>query len=505
MTWRARLGGVRGCGLSALLAASAALMPALALAQVPNWPSELPPRPLQARGVSFPPYEIRTLPNGLQVVVVQHHEQPIVTLRLLVRAGAAQDPERRQGAAVLTAALLDQGTTTRSAAEIADAIDTIGGGLSTGAGSDLTAADVLVMKDSLDFGFELLADVVRRPAFEPEELERQRRQALSGMRVNYEDPDAVANLVFDRLVYGFHPYGLPNVGTPESLANLTVEDLRAFHRTWFAPNNAILGVVGDITVAEAMAAAERVFGDWARAEVPVVTSTPPPAPTRRVVVVNKPDAVQTEVRVGHKALPRTHPDYLAFDLTLKILGGEGANRLHQVLRSERGLTYGASADVSALREAGDFVADTDTRSEATGEVLRLIVDEIAKLQREPVSLRELRSAQDYLAGRFPLTIETPRAISTQVLDVLFYGLPLSEIETYRERVNRITPEDIQRVAREYLFPDRLSVVLVGNASAFTGDLAGVGFDRFEQVDLAQLDLTSVDFQRRGRPAAAGAR
>ena len=325
------------------------------------------------------------------------------------------------------------------------------------------------------------------------------------MRVNYEDPDSVASLVFDRLVYGFHPYGLPNTGTPESLSAITVDDLRAFHKTWFVPNNTILGIVGDITTADALAAAEKAFGDWQPGELPTADHPAPPPPTRRLVVINKPDAVQTEVRVGHVALPRTHPDYLAFDLALKILGGEGANRLHQVLRSDRGLTYGASADLTSLRESGDFAAETDTRSDATGEVLRLIVDEIARLQREPVSQRELRSAQDYLAGKFPLTIETPGAIATQVLDVLFYGLPLGDIETYRVRVNAITPDDIQRVARQYLHPDRLSVVLVGNASAFTGQLAGVGFDRFELVELPQLDLSSVTFQRRPRPAAAGAR
>lgn len=486
-------------------AAIGVLAPLAAGAQVAEWPSEQPPRPLQARAVTFPPYEIKTLANGLQVVVVQHHEQPVVTLRLLVRAGAAQDPPGKQGVAVMAAALLDQGAGQRSAAQIADAIDTIGGGLNTGAGSDLTITDVLVMKDSLAFGFDLMADVVRRPAFHPAELERQRQQAVSGLRVNYEDPDFVASLVFDRLVYGFHPYGLPNSGTPESLAGITPDDLRAFHKAWFVPNNALLGIVGDVSTAEALAAAEKAFGDWPRAELPPADHAPPPAPTRRVLVINKPDAVQTEVRVGHLALPRTHPDYLAFDLALKILGGEGANRLHQVLRSDRGLTYGASADLTALRESGDFAADTDTRSDATAEVLRLIVDEVARLQREPVSLRELRSAQDYLAGKFPLTIETPGAIATQVMDVLFYGLPLADLETYRERVNAITPADIQRVAKQYLFPDRLSVVLVGNAAAFTPQLAGVGFDRFEQVELPQLDLASVTFQRRARPAVTGGR
>jgi len=488
-----------------MAAGMAMAVPGLASAQVTDWPSEAPPRPLAAREVTFPPYEIKTLANGLKVVVVQHHEQPVVTLRLLVRAGGAQDPPGKIGVAALAAALLDQGAGTRSAADIADAIDTIGGGLNTGAGSDLSVADVLVMKDSLGFGFELLADVVRRPKFEAHELDRQRQQALSGMRVNFEDPDSVASLVFDRLVYGFHPYGMPNTGTPETLPAITVDDLRQYHKTWFVPNNALLGIVGDITTTEAMAAAEKAFGDWQAGTLPTDEHPQPPPPTRRVLVINKPDAVQTEVRVGHVTLPRTHPDHLTFDLALKILGGEGANRLHQVLRTDRGLTYGASADLTSLRESGDFAAETDTRSDATGEVLRLIVDEIARLQREPVSARELRSAQDYLAGKFPLTIETAGAIATQVLDVLFYGLPLTDIETYRERVNAITPADIQRVARQYLHPDRLSVVLVGNAKAFTNQLAGVGFDRFEQVDLPQLDLSSVNFQRRARPAAAGAR
>lgn len=485
----------------AIAVALLVLLPAAATAQVANWPSERPPRPLPANDVTFPPYEIRTLANGLQVAVVQHTEQPVVTLRTLVRAGAARDPQGKHGLAMLTAALLDQGTESRTAAEIADAIDTIGGGLGSGAANDLSFVNVLVMKDSLAFGFELLADVVRNPAFRQEELDRQRMQALSGLRVSYQDPDYVAGLVFGRLVYGFHPYGMPSTGTPESLASITREDLVEFHRTWYVPNNAILGIVGDVMPEEAFAAAERAFGDWQPRELPEHQPVAPPEPTRRVVVVNKPDAVQTELRVGHLGLPRKHPDYLAFDLAMKILGGEGGNRLQWVLRSERGLTYSASADIQALRDAGSFRAETDTRSSATAEALRVIVDEIARLQREPVSHRELQSAKDYLAGSFPLTIETPDQIAAQVLNALFYGLPLSEIEDYRERVNAITPDDIQRVARQYLRPDRLSVVLVGNASAFIDELAGIGFDRYELVELSELDLTSVTFQRR----AAGAR
>ena len=465
------------------------------LAQSNTWPSDAPPSPLPARDIQFPPYETRDLPNGLRVVVVMHHEQPAVSARLLIRAGTAYDPPEKAGLAALAASLLDQGTRTRSAETIADTIDSIGGALGAGAGNDLTFINTVVMKDSLELAMELLSDVARNPAFAADEIERQRQQGLSGMRVRYEDPDYVAGTVFDRLVYGFHPYGLPSGGTPESLRAITQEDLLEFHRRHFLPNNSILAIVGDVTAEEAFKTAGKVFGDWPRGTVASQPFPEPPAPTRRVIVVNKPDAVQTEIRVGHLGVPRKHADYMALNLAIKILGGEGANRLHRVLRTDRGLTYGAEADMVTLKETGDFVADTDTRSETTSEALRLIVEEFARLQRERVNSRELADAQAYLAGSFPLTIETPDAIAMQVLNAIFYELPLEELETYRQRVTAVTPDDIQRVARAYLKPDRLSVVLVGNASAFVDELAGVGFEKFEVVDLSDLDLTRADFRR----------
>ena len=471
-----------------------------------GWPSEAPPRPLPAREVRFPPYEVRTLDNGLRVVTVLHHEQPAVSVRLLVRAGAAQDPKAKGGLAMLTAALLDQGTTTKSAFQVADTIDSIGGGLGTGAGSDLSFVNVVVMKDSFDLAMDLMADVVRNPAFAEDEIARQKQQALSGLQVSANDPDYLASVVFDRLVYGFHPYGLPNSGTAESLNGLTRDDLRAFHGRYFVPNNMILAIVGDVTRDEAFGAADRVFGTWPRGEVPATKVIEPPPPTRRVVVIDKPDAVQTEIRVGHLGIPRRHADYMAVDLAFKILGGEGANRLHRVLRSERGLTYGASADSQTLKQAGDFMAETDTRTETTGEALRLIVDEYTRLRRERVHARELADAQAYLAGNFPLTIETPDAIATQVLNAVFYDLPLEEIPTYRERVQAVTPDDVQRVAREYVHPDRLSVVLVGNASGFVGQLEGLGFTEYEVIPIGDVDLMAASLRREGTtgPAAAAA-
>jgi zinc protease len=473
-------------------------------AQARNWPSERPPRPLAAHDVKFPPYAFKTLGNGLQVIAVSHHEQPVVSLRLIVRAGSAQDPDNRPGVASLAATLLDQGTTSKSAEQIADAIDSIGGALGTGAGSDLTFINGVVMKDSLAVGLDLVSDLAQHPAFADEEIDRQRSQLLSGLRVSYEDPEYLANMVFDRLVYGFHPYGKPQTGTPSTLSAIGRDDLIAFHKRWFGSNNAILAIVGDVTPDEAFAGAERAFGGWHRAEAEAPTPSEPPPPTRRVVVIDKPGAVQTEIRVGHIGIPRKSNDYMALDLAVKILGGEGANRLHRVLRTERGLTYGASADMNGLKQSGDIVAETNTRSETTGETLRLIVDEYWKLLRDRVSERELSGAQDYLTGAFPLTIETPSQIALQILNAVFYGLNLNDLQTYRERVDAVSVGDIQRVAREYLHPDRLTIVLVGDASSFVNQLAGAGFDKFERIPAADLDLFATDLRRKPTtPAAVG--
>jgi zinc protease len=465
-------------------------------AQVTSWPLESPPRPLPSRPVSFPPYELRTLPNGMQVIVVMHHEQPEVTMRLLVRAGAAYDPPGKSGTAALVASLLDQGTTTRNAREIADAIDYIGGALDTGAGSDLTSGTVLVMKDSFDVGMKMLADVLRRPAFAPEEIERQRTQTIQSLGVSLEDPDFIARAVLNRLIYGFHPYGLPDSGMPDTIAKITREDLREFHRRYFAPNNSILAIVGDVAADEAMAAATSAFGDWERQAVQPSPLPEPPRPTRRMVVIDKPDSVQTAVRVGQLAIARKTPDYMSMDQAVRILGGEGSNRLFRVLRSERGLTYSASADLNPMLLAGDITAETDTRTEATAEAVRVIVDEFTRLQRERIGDGELAGAQAYMTGSFPLSIETPGAIARQVVNAVFYDLSLDELRTYRQRATAVTPDDVLRVARTYIQPDRLSIVMVGDAARFKDQLGKAGFDNYELIPLTALDLTAADLKKR---------
>ena len=480
-----------------------AMLPVAADCQTP-WPSSSPPPPLEARSVDFPAYDLRTLPNGLQVLFVPQHEQPSVSFRLIVRAGTMQEPEGKPGVASFTAALLDQGTATRTASEIADTIDSAGGLLAVGSAAEVTYVQGAVVKDRTDVALELLAEIVRAPSFPEQEVALQKQQALSALQVGYDDPDYLAAAAFARAVFGSHPYGRPGQGTPESIERIAREDLVAFHQTWFAPNNALMAVVGDLTAEEAFAAVERALGDWERREVPAVTVAPPPAPSPRVIVIDRPGSAQTEIRVGHLAIARTHPDFVAFDMAIRILGGEGANRLFGVLRSDRGLTYGASADLNAFREGGVVVAETDTRTSATGQALRLMVDEFARLQRERVHPAELQGAQDFMAGNFPLTIETSSAIAEQVLVRLFFGQDPAGIETYLDEVGAVSPADIQRVARELLHPDALTVVLVGDAATFVDQLAQAGFDKYERIPLSQLDLDAPTLQRGGSETAATA-
>jgi len=490
---------------AAVLATAAAVLAwaaASATGQVRDWPSEPMPKPLASKPVTFPPYEIRTLANGLRVVVVEQHEQPAVSLRMLVAAGTAQDLAPKLGVANIVASLLDQGTATRTAEQIADAIDTIGGSVSIGAGTDVTVANITVLKDGVAPGLDLLSDILRSPAFAEEELERQRDRLRSALRVSYQDPDYLATLVFRRLVYGFHPYGYPGSGTPASIERITRGDLVEYHQRYFAPNNCILAVAGDVLTEDAFAAVERVFGGWERRHVVAPLVLPPPPQTRRVVIVDLPGAVQTKILAGHLGTWRKSNDFTALDLAVRILGGDGANRLQQILRTRRGLTYGASADLNAHRVAGDIVAETDTRPEAAGEALRVMVDEFFRLQRERASVRELDEAKAFLAGSFPLSIETPDDVATKVLTAIFYDLPLSELETFRERVNAVTLDDIQRVTRAHLRPDRLSVVLVGYAPFIISQLERVGFRSGEVLPVSDIDVTTADLRRPAGPREA---
>jgi len=485
----------------AAIVAMALAAVAATTAQQSSWPKQSPPGPLPPRPFDFPKYQIRTLANGLQVVVVLQHEEPAVSFRLVIRAGAVSEPADRSGLAELMASLLNQGTSTRSSEDIADSVDSAGGVLEVGAAAEMSFVTGAVLKDRTDLLLGLAADLVEHPAFADQEIDRQRKQALSGLQVKYDDPAYLASAVFDRVVFGPHPYGRPVDGTPESLAKITRDDIVAFHRAWFAPNNSLLVIVGDLSADEAFAATERAFGSWTRKDVPAVASPQPPEMARRIVVVDRPDSAQTEIRIGHLGIARTHPQYLPLDLAIHVLGGEGANRLFGVLRSDHGLAYGAEAGMEAYLNGGAIVAQTSTRSSATIEALRLAMAEFARLPRETIDPRELRGVQDYLEGSFPLTIETPAAIGLQILNQLFYGLDLRALETYRERVDRVTVADLQRVSKAFINPDQMAVVLVGDASQFIDQLKIAGLGDVDRIPLADLDLGSPTLRRRSQGLA----
>ncbi len=258
-----------------------------------------------------------------------------------------------------------------------------------------------------------------------------------------------------------------------------------------------------------MTAANAAFGDWPRREVAAEPAVALPRPSRRVVVLDKPDAVQTEIRMGHVGIRRKTRDFLAVDLAIRILGGAGANRVYRVLRHERGLTYAASVDSDTLKDSGVIVARTSTRPETTVEAVRAVADEFWRLTRERVSEEELSAVKSYLTGQFPMTVETPNEIASQVLEVLFYELPPEELQTFRRRVEGVSVDDVERVALGYLQPGSLSVVLVGDASRFVDQLKRAGVGRVEVVRFSDLDVTAADFVRKdpagGRTAASGGR
>ncbi len=379
--------------------------------------------------------------------------------------------------------------------------------MGAGAGTDLSFINMVVMKDSFEVGLRMLSDMARRPAFAPDEIERQRQQMLSGLQVSLRGSRSSSPTPCST---GWSTASIRTAcrrpARQRRSPRITRDDLVAFHRRNFVPNNAILAVVGDVTAEEAFDGVTKVFGDWERREIPaeaVDDAARSDAPHRRSST--SPTRCRPRCASATSACGATTPTTCRSTSRSRILGGEGANRLHQVLRTERGLTYGAQADMDTLRESGAFEASTNTRSEATGEVLRLMVDEFWRLQRERVGERELADAKAYMTGSFPLTIETPDAIATQVLNVLFYGLPVEQLQSFRERVNAVTVDDVERVARFYLRPDRLSIVLVGNAAAFMPQLRRLGFGAFEVDRDGQPRSDDAGLQEGGRCARAGVR
>ncbi len=461
-----------------------------------------------AKPFRFPKASTRTLANGVRVFVISDAREPLISARLvLTSAGAVNDPAGKPGVANLTADLLTQGTATRTAQQIAEAIDFVGGSLSASADQDGTYLSATVVKKDIVLAMDLLSDILLHPAFKKEELDRRRQQALSNLKVQYSDPGYVADLVLDRLLYGKHPYGLPGAGTPDSLPKIERNDLVLFRDTHYAPDQALLAFAGDITPEAAFAAAEKYFGPgtWARRNV---TLQAPPAPSQvqgiRIVLIDKPDANQTQIRIGRLGIPRSSPDYIPLYVTNRIFGGGFNSRLSTEVRQKKGLTYGAYSGFNSYRQAGDFSASTFTRTEATVEAASLILGLIGRMSTGELGPAELDFARDYIAGVFPIQSETAEQVASRVLTVVQYGLPADYNETYQQKVLAVSPGQVKEMAGRYFDAKDLVLVLVGNVKAFN-DAIRKEFPqaRFEELPFDQLDVLAPDL-RKAKPSTGGA-
>ncbi|HEY8468359.1 MAG TPA: pitrilysin family protein, partial [Longimicrobiales bacterium] len=424
---------------------------------------EAPPPPAPMRPVDFPEFHERTLKNGAKVIIVENHEQPVVSLQLLIGSGAKHDPAGKAGVASFTASLLDKGTATRTAEQIAETIDFVGGSLGASAGDDAIGVGASVLTEFLDTALVLVSDIVRNATFPEDELETERRRTLSGLQASLGQPQYLAERQFLREVYGEHPYGA--MPSPESVRAITRDDLVSFHRTHFKPGNALFVVAGDVRPDDIVQRLERHFGGWTGA-APAKAAFPAPQPrsARELVFVHKPGAVQAVIRIGHLLPPATHPDWIALDVAQQILGGGTTGWFFQVLRQEKGYTYAAYADFEQQLEPGYFQAWAEVRNEVADSALAEFFRLITKLREGDFTAADLQTAKDAMTGSFPLQIETPQQVAQQIASARQLGLPNDYVATYRDKVAAITEADVRRAAQAHIHPDRAVVVVVGDAT-----------------------------------------
>jgi predicted Zn-dependent peptidase len=426
-------------------------------------PPALPPAP----ALSLPTPQTRKLPNGLQVDVVEIHKAPVVHVTVMLRAGAVRDPDDLPGLATFTANMLDEGAGKRSALDIADESEFLGGYLRTSAGAEMAQVDLHVPKRVINDGLDLMADVLLRPTFPKEEIERQRDLRKTGLVQLRDQPTAMAPLAFNAIVFGSkHPYGRPTNGTEESTAKLSRERVAEFYATYFHPENARVLVVGDVTADEAVSLLGARLGSWGAGKVPPPPTPPAPAASARTFyIVDKPGAAQTVVRIGHVGVARSTPDYYALQVMNTILGGSFTSRLNQNLRETHGYTYGAGSGYDMRRLAGPFSARASVVTAKTDSSLFEFMKELRGIRANPVGAEELEKAKAYLALGLPGQFEGTENAAGQFVDVLANDLPLDTWNKYIPGVRAVTAADVQRVAQQYIDPDHFVIVVVGDRQA----------------------------------------
>ena len=473
---------------------SIALLLLLCLA-LPALARDFPPDVPSPKPIVIPSPAIQALPNGLQVVVVERHTLPLITLRLVVKSGAECDPPNLPGTAALVNGLLTEGTARRTSRQIAEAIDSVGGVVDNDVDWDSSYLSLSVLTDRSELAFDLVSDMIAHPAFQPDEIERQRKQALSGLQVALDDPAYVADTAFQDLIFSGTAYGHPEDGTREAMERITARDLSNFHQRYYQPANCILAVVGDIRAKDAMALADKYFSGWqnGREPAPAPSGAPVPSSECRVVAIDKSDAVQTEIRIGDLGVPHGDPGYLALSVANEILGGPSENRLFKALRTRQGLTYGASSDLVCRRHLGAWVAKTFTRTPETLKSAHIALDQIQTLPDNGINRTELETAQNYLVGHLPLEFETSENVASKVLELIQDGLPLDYWNHYPEKIQALTTDAVDAAAKRYLDTDHDVIVLVGSISDFKKDLKKLG--RVRVIPLNDIDFGSPDLVR----------
>jgi predicted Zn-dependent peptidase len=418
-----------------------------------------------------------TLSNGMALWLVEYHELPMVQMQMIIKSGAAEDPADKAGLASLTAAMLDEGTKTRDLFAIADELDFIGANLNTNASWDGSFATLTTLAKHLDKALEIFSDVILNPIFPAKEFDRLKEQRLTSLLQEKDQPTVMANKVYAQVLYGeAHPYGQPSDGSESSVKAITQEDVVAFYGNHYVPNNATLLVVGNITMKELQPKIAKALTNWKKKTVKRRS-----APARdkfagvKIFLVDKPEAAQSEIRVGNIGIARDNKDYFPAMVLNTILGGQFSSRLNLNLREAKGYTYGARSSFAARRLPGPFVAQAGVKTTVTDSSLIEFMKEIRKIYETPVSPEELAFAKSTLTRSLPRQLETPGQLISQMNEAVLYDLPDNFLNTIIPGINAVTLEEVQRVARAYLDPQNLAIVIVGDSAKIRDGLEKLGY------------------------------
>jgi predicted Zn-dependent peptidase len=427
--------------------------------------------------VNLPKAQETTLKNGLQVVVLEgFNKVPTFSMQMVIMSGGLADPKDHRGLANFTASLIREGAGKRTSRDIAEQIDSLGATLSAGAGySSITSVvNASGLVENLDTVLDIFADVVRNPTFPKDEVEKYKTRLLSQLQFQRSNPQFLAAERFSRVIYGDHPAGLVTAPV-ESIKKTTPEDLARFHSTHYVPNNAMLAVVGDVTLKEILPKIEREFGDWKQGDVPRLEMPAVPSQAEmRIHLINRPGSVQTVLQLGTLGIERTSPDYFQVLVMDKIVGGGPAARLFMNLREDKGYTYGAYSFFGSSKYRGTWQASSNVRTDVTDEAMKEFMYELKRIRDEKVSPEELENAKRALVGSFALSLEQPQSLLQNIITQKLYNLPANYWDVYPQKVAAIAAEDVQQAARKYIDLNHLQIVAVGDASKIREALAKYG-------------------------------